>query len=97
MKFRGRNCRSGPSSPRWNTISPTARPACSPCTTTIFPPPFPSMRYLMASLIWLDNCAPFPDPEAALPEGLLAAGADLTVERLTQAYRQGIFPWFNEG
>lgn len=51
----------------------------------------------MASLIWLDDCAPFPDPEAALPEGLLAAGADLTVERLTQAYRRGIFPWFNEG
>ncbi|MGB6103350.1 MAG: leucyl/phenylalanyl-tRNA--protein transferase [Pusillimonas sp.] len=51
----------------------------------------------MASLIWLDDCAPFPDPEAALPEGLLAAGADLTVARLTQAYQRGIFPWFNDG
>ncbi|NYT85366.1 leucyl/phenylalanyl-tRNA--protein transferase [Pollutimonas harenae] len=51
----------------------------------------------MASLIWLDDCAPFPDPDAALPEGLLAVGASLTVERLTQAYRRGIFPWFNDG
>lgn len=51
----------------------------------------------MASLIWLDDCAPFPDPEAALPEGLLAVGANLTVERLSQAYRRGIFPWFNDG
>lgn len=32
-----------------------------------------------------------------MPEGLLAAGASVTVERLTQAYRQGIFPWFNPG
>lgn len=51
----------------------------------------------MASLIWLDDCAPFPDPDAALPEGLLAVGANLTVERLAQAYRRGIFTWFNEG
>lgn len=51
----------------------------------------------MASLTWLDDRTPFPDPEAALPEGLLAAGANLTVERLEQAYRRGIFPWFNEG
>ncbi len=51
----------------------------------------------MASLIWLDDCSPFPDPESALPEGLLAAGANLTVERLSQAYHRGIFPWFNEG
>lgn len=51
----------------------------------------------MASLVWLDSDTPFPDPEAALPEGLLAAGADLSIERLTQAYQQGIFPWFNPG
>lgn len=29
--------------------------------------------------------------------GLLAAGADLSVERLNEAYRKGIFPWFNDG
>lgn len=51
----------------------------------------------MAGLIWLDDTAAFPDPESALPEGLLAAGSRLTIERLRLAYSQGIFPWFNEG
>lgn len=42
---------------------------------------------------------PFPPVERALrsPAGLLAAGADLSAERLLQAYRQGIFPWFGPG
>ena len=31
------------------------------------------------------------------PSGLLAAGADLSPERLVRAYRLGIFPWFSEG
>jgi leucyl/phenylalanyl-tRNA--protein transferase len=30
------------------------------------------------------------------PNGLLAAGGDLSPERLLNAYRHGIFPWFNE-
>ena len=39
----------------------------------------------------------FPDPEqAASPEGIVAIGGDLDVARLVQAYRQGIFPWYNE-
>ncbi len=40
----------------------------------------------------------FPPPENALasPNGLLAAGGDLSVSRLLSAYRNGIFPWFNE-
>jgi leucyl/phenylalanyl-tRNA--protein transferase len=43
--------------------------------------------------------APFPPAQRALrdPEGLLAAGGDLSPARLLNAYRQGIFPWFNEG
>lgn len=43
--------------------------------------------------------APFPSPRSALrePDGLLAAGGDLSPARLLAAYRQGIFPWFNEG
>ena len=43
--------------------------------------------------------SPFPPPEHALssPNGLLAAGCDLSVSRLLNAYRSGIFPWFNEG
>jgi len=50
-------------------------------------------------LPWLNASLAFPDPETALkqPNGLLAAGGDLSVERLLLAYRQGIFPWYNEG
>ena len=42
---------------------------------------------------------PFPDVNKALaePNGLLAVGGCLSVERLRNAYRQGIFPWFNKG
>ncbi|SFP72031.1 leucyl/phenylalanyl-tRNA--protein transferase [Nitrosomonas cryotolerans] len=41
----------------------------------------------------------FPRVEMALskPNGLLAMGGDLSPHRLLTAYRQGIFPWFNEG
>ncbi len=39
----------------------------------------------------------FPDPRKASDEGLLAYGGDLSVPRLMAAYRQGIFPWYNEG
>lgn len=38
----------------------------------------------------------FPPLEHALSDGLLAAGGDLSVERLIAAYKQGIFPWFNK-
>lgn len=50
-------------------------------------------------LAWLDNDTPFPDPESALhePNGLLAAGADLSLGRLQQAYSLGIYPWFAPG
>jgi len=48
---------------------------------------------------WLAPGDPFPPLERALeePNGLLAAGADLSVLRLIEAYRGGIFPWFSEG
>jgi len=39
----------------------------------------------------------FPDPRTASDEGLLAYGGDLSVPRLLSAYRNGIFPWYNEG
>ncbi len=41
----------------------------------------------------------FPTLERALrePNGLLAAGGDLSAERLIAAYRHGCFPWFSEG
>ncbi len=39
--------------------------------------------------------SPFPDPgECVHPEGLLAWGGDLHPQRLLNAYRQGIFPWY---
>lgn len=56
----------------------------------------------MTELIWLHPDDPpdaFPDPTAALrqPDGLLAAGGDLSIERLLRAYRSGIFPWYEAG
>ena len=49
---------------------------------------------------WLETHSPFPDVSEALTmdaPGLLAAGADLSPERLLAAYQRGIFPWFSEG
>jgi leucyl/phenylalanyl-tRNA--protein transferase len=50
-------------------------------------------------LAWLGRNDPFPPVERALkdPNGLLAAGADLSVKRLLEAYSSGIFPWFSGG
>jgi leucyl/phenylalanyl-tRNA--protein transferase len=44
---------------------------------------------------WLGPSDPFPPVDSALndPNGLLAAGGDLTPSRLLDAYRRGIFPW----
>ena len=39
----------------------------------------------------------FPPPELATPEGIIAAGGDLSPQRLLNAYASGIFPWFSEG
>jgi leucyl/phenylalanyl-tRNA--protein transferase len=48
---------------------------------------------------WLDPRDPFPPVSAALadPNGLLAAGGELSAVRLIDAYRHGIFPWFSPG
>jgi leucyl/phenylalanyl-tRNA--protein transferase len=43
----------------------------------------------------LDNNLGFPPAEDALPDGLLAIGGDLSIERLLLAYSKGIFPWFD--
>lgn len=51
-------------------------------------------------LTWLQRTSlDFPPLERALrePNGLLAAGGDLSAERLISAYRHGCFPWFSEG
>lgn len=47
-------------------------------------------------LFALDKELSFPPPHLAEPDGLLAMGGDLSVERLLLAYRQGIFPWYEE-
>ncbi|OCH98841.1 leucyl/phenylalanyl-tRNA--protein transferase [Legionella jamestowniensis] len=39
----------------------------------------------------------FPDPENSDAQGLLAVGGDLSPPRLLEAYRHGIFPWFEPG
>jgi len=46
----------------------------------------------------LDDDCEFPPLSMALkdPNGLIAIGGDLSAIRLLEAYRQGIFPWFNE-
>ncbi len=56
----------------------------------------------MKTVTWISaHDAPewFPPPEQALedPPGLLAAGGDLSPERLLAAYRRGIFPWYSPG
>lgn len=55
----------------------------------------------MLNITWFDeqDISVFPDPSRALkePDGLLATGGNLSLKTLTQAYRQGIFPWFEQG
>jgi leucyl/phenylalanyl-tRNA--protein transferase len=51
----------------------------------------------MTTVPWLDpEINSFPPVEQALdePNGLLAAGGDLSANRLIEAYRRGIFPWY---
>jgi len=50
-------------------------------------------------LAWLGPEDPLPDPALAwqVPNGLLAASAQLSVERLIEGYRRGIFPWYTDG
>lgn len=51
---------------------------------------------------WIGLEAPLPPPESAQKigtawAGLVAAGGGLSVQRLREAYTQGMFPWFSEG
>lgn len=48
-------------------------------------------------MIWLGEEIVFPPHEFANEDGVLAFGGDLSAERLVHAYKNGIFPWFNEG
>ena len=50
-------------------------------------------------LTWIGRDDPFPPAERALsePNGLLCAGGELSMQRLLEAYRRGIFPWYSRG
>ncbi|MFN8252750.1 MAG: leucyl/phenylalanyl-tRNA--protein transferase [Ferruginibacter sp.] len=48
-------------------------------------------------MILLGKDTAFPPVTKADADGLLAIGGDLSPQRLLEAYRNGIFPWYNEG
>lgn len=53
-------------------------------------------------IVWIEGDEPFPPVESAMgPDtglsGLVAIGGDLGRDRMEQAYRLGIFPWYTEG
>ena len=55
-----------------------------------------------APLIWIDDDTPLPPTRLALgahseAPGLLAAGGSVTPQRLDEAYRMGVFPWYSPG
>lgn len=54
---------------------------------------------MSTQLPWLYEDDAFPSPETALdyPDGLLAAGGDVSPARLQRAYQSGIFPWSSAG
>ncbi len=49
------------------------------------------MHYLGPDPMW------FPPVDDTDEDGILAVGGDLSIQRLVQAYRRGIFPWYSEG
>ena len=46
-------------------------------------------------VVQLDEELWFPDPHVGDPDGMLAVGGDLSIDRLLLAYSHGIFPWFS--
>lgn len=55
------------------------------------------MEYLIAiAMYFIRKEMYFPPVEEANEDGILAVGGDLSLERLMLAYRNGIFPWFDE-
>ena len=63
--------------------------------------PDPLMAFRILTLHTNDPPDSFPNPAETgialgYPDGLVAIGGDLSPDRLIEAYRRGIFPWFNE-
>lgn len=53
-------------------------------------------NFYLYQMVWLTDNLLFPPVDTATEEGIVAIGGDLGTERLLLAYRNGIFPWFNE-
>jgi leucyl/phenylalanyl-tRNA--protein transferase len=57
----------------------------------------------MTAIPWLNAKSPFPSPrtfiqdDPELPDGLIAISESMDENRLLDAYRQGMFPWYSEG
>jgi leucyl/phenylalanyl-tRNA--protein transferase len=57
----------------------------------------------MTAIPWLNTESPFPSPrtfiqdDPELPDGLIAISESMDENRLLEAYRHGIFPWYSEG
>ncbi len=47
-------------------------------------------------MVFLSKNDPFPNTNLANEDGILAIGGDLSIERLITAYKNGIFPWYNQ-
>lgn len=56
----------------------------------------PYLQFAAMHLHILSDELWFPPVEDALPDGLLAVGGDLRIERLLLAYKSGIFPWYDD-
>ncbi|MEI7532511.1 MAG: leucyl/phenylalanyl-tRNA--protein transferase [Betaproteobacteria bacterium] len=56
----------------------------------------------MTDLVWLSEDDPLPLPrffhqdDLSLPSGLIALSNEMSPQRLVEAYRLGIFPWYSE-
>jgi leucyl/phenylalanyl-tRNA--protein transferase len=51
----------------------------------------------MLDIPYLSGQQPFPSAHKANPQGIVAAGGDLSPQRILDAYKAGIFPWYAPG
>tara|TARA_Y100000588_G_C14153252_1_gene881458 strand:- start:675 stop:1376 length:702 start_codon:yes stop_codon:yes gene_type:complete len=55
------------------------------------------MGFDKAPVLLSSMAVPFPDPEDYDDAGLVAIGGELSPNRIINAYKKGIFPWYEEG
>lgn len=51
----------------------------------------------MHNIYWINHNEPLPNVQNSNSPGMIAAGFDLSVQRLEEAYSKGMFPWFSDG